>query len=269
MINRIAIFLLIFLTLGNTSCKTAYEEVRQSNDPEKILAAANKYFDEGDYLKSQGLYETIIPYYRGKTEAEDLFYRYSYSYYNQGDFNIASHYFNNYVKTFYNSPRKEEMAFMSAYSNYQLSPNYKLDQTPSEKAMIEMQTFINTYPSSPRIEECNALMDELRKKMEMKVYKQGKLYYDLKNYQAAMTSFNNMLKDYPETQRDEEVRYLIVKSSEELARNSIYEKMEARLKETIEKCDKYEQRYPSSDKLKELKEVKNYCNNELKRFINE
>lgn len=261
-------FILITLTLiGFSACKSTYEKVRNSNDPTKVLAAADEYYENEDYMKAQGLYEIVIPFYRGKKEAEELFYKYSYCYYNQGEYLLASHYFNNYVKTFYNSTRKEEVAFMSAYSNYRMAPNYKLDQTHSAKAIDELQTFINTYPSSPRVEECNELMDELRAKLERKSFHQGKLYYEMKNYQAAMTSFESTMKDFPETKRGKTIRFLILKSSEQLAKNSIYEKMQDRLNKTIELAEKYNDRYPDSENKGEVMKIIDFCNNELKRFI--
>ena len=266
---RFSLFVVLLNVLAFSGCKSAYEQVRSSNDPQKILAAAENYYDNEEYVKAQGLYELVIPFFRGKKEAEDLFYKYTYTFYNQGQYILAAHYFNNFVKTFYNSTRKEEMAFMSALSNYKMSPVYKLDQTPSEKAIDQLQLFINNYPNSPRVDECNKLMDELRAKMETKSFEQGKLYYNLKNYQAAMTSLESTLKDFPETSRDEEIRYLIIRSSEELAKNSIYEKMEERLENTIELCKKYTQRYSKTDKREELKKIVEYCNNELKRFTND
>lgn len=260
------LFAFILMT-GFIACKSAYEKVRTSNDPDTILKSANNYYAQEEYSRAQGLYEIVIPYYRGKKEAEDLFYKYTYCYYNQGDYLLASHYFNNFVKTFYNSTKKEEMAFMSAYSNYELAPSHELDQTSSAKAIDELQTFINTYPNSPRIEECNGLMDELRAKLEVKAFDQGKLYYDMKSYQAAMTSLENTLRDFPETKRGKKIRYLIVKSSEQLARNSIYEKMQERLNKTIALATKFNENYPDSDQKSEVEDIIKYCNNELKRFI--
>ncbi len=248
------------------SCKSSYEEVRTSNDPEKIKATADKYFDNKDYIKAQSLYELVIPFYRGKEEAEDLFYKYAYTYYNTEQYILAANYFNSFTKTFYNSPKKEELAYMSAYSNYLMSPNSKLDQSPTTRAIEELQTFINTYPNSPRVDQCNALIDEMRKKLENKAYNTAKLYYDLANYQSAVLSFENLIKDFPETNRKEEVRFLTIKSNHELAKNSIYEKKKVRLEDEIEKCNKFMARYPNSENIREVEQILTYCNNEIKRF---
>ncbi|NNE27474.1 MAG: outer membrane protein assembly factor BamD [Saprospiraceae bacterium] len=261
------IFLAVIIGLG--ACKSQFEEVRSSNDPTKILSAADKYYEEEDYLKAQTLYELIIPFYRGKKEAEELFYKYAYTYYYQDQYILAAHYFNNFTKTFYNSPLKEEMAFMSAYSNYQMSPSYKLDQTPSNDAINELQSFINTFPNSPRVDECNALIDEMRLKLERKAFETGKLYFQLEDYNSAVRAMENMLKDFPETKRAEEVRFLIAKGSYNLARNSIYEKTKERLEETIEQCDKFLKKYPESERVSEVNTIIENCKVELKRFTDD
>ena len=250
-----------------SSCKSVYEEVRTSNDPPKILETANKYYADEDYYKAQSLYELIIPFYRGKAEAEDIFYNYAYTYYNTDQFILASHYFNNFSTTFYNSPRKEETSFMSAYSNYRLSPNYKLDQQPTITAIEELQTFINSFPNSPKVDECNDLIDEMRAKLELKAVETGKLYFQLGDYQSATVSFENVLKDYPETSSKEEIRYLIVRSNHELAKNSIYEKMQERLEKTIEVSEDFQKRYTDSEYKNEISSIISYCRNELKRFV--
>ena len=267
--NRLLQFFLVLVVSLSVGCKSTFEKVRVSNDPELILKEANKYYQNEEYGRAQSLYEIIIPFYRGKKEAEDLFYKYTYSQYYQEEYILAAHYFNNFTTSFYNSPRKEEMAFMAAYSDYQMSPNPKLDQTASSQAIDKLQQFINTYPQSERIEECNKLMDELRYKLETKSVAEGKLYFDLRNYQSAMTSLQNTLKDFPETKSAEEINYLIVRSSEQLAKNSVYEKMQNRLDETINLSNKFNRKYPRSEYKAEVQATIDFCKNELKRFIND
>jgi len=261
------ILLLLGVVVFLGSCKSTYEQVRTSNDPAKILETANKFYEEEDYYKAQSLYELVIPFYRGKEEAQHIFYNYSYTYYNTEQYILAAHYFNTFTKTFYNSPNKEEMAFMSAFSNYKMSPSYKLDQTPTNRAIEELQTFINTFPNSPRVDECNTLIDEMRSKLEKKNYETGKLYYQIGDFQSASVSFENILKDFPESGKKEEVRYLIVKSNHSLAKNSIYEKQQERLESTVENGEKYLEKYPKSKNRQEVKTIIKYCKNELKRFV--
>lgn len=263
-----ALFLssIAMLFMITESCKSSYEQVRTSNDPERIFKAANEYFEKEDYYRAQSLYELVIPFYRGREEAEELFYNYAYTYYNTGQYLLAAHYFGNFTRTFYNSPKKEELAYMSAYSNYLMSPNFRLDQTPTETAIEELQTFINTYPSSPRVDECNELIDEMRMKLEKKAFESAKLYFELGNFQSAVVCFENLIKDFPETDRKEEIKYLTIKSSHELAKNSIYEKKRERLLEEVERCEKFLKKYPDSERSPEVRNIIAYCNNELKRF---
>ena len=264
--NSWQFFGLVLIIMIAGSCKSTYEVVRTSNDPELIMKTANEYYEKEDYFKAQSLYELVIPFYRGKKEAEDLFYKYAYTYYNSGQYILAAHYFRNFSKTFYNSPKREEVSYLSAYSNYLMSPNYKLDQGPTETAIEELQSFINSFPNSPRVDECNSLIDEMRMKLETKAFESAKLYYDLGNFQSAVVSFDNLIKDFPETERKEEIRFLSIKSGHELARNSIYEKKEERLESEIEKCNKYIDRYPESDRIEEVQDILAYCKNEIKRF---
>ncbi len=249
-----------------SACKSEFELLRTSNQPEKIYIAANKYYDEKDYDRAIALYDIIIQYYRGKQEAEDLFYRYAWAHYNQSDFILASTYFKNYASTFSNSPKKEEMEFMSAYSNYRLSPNYKLDQSYTTKAIEGFEQFINQFSQSERAQQANQLIDEMRRKLEQKSFEQGNLYYKIGEYQAAVTSFQNTLKDFPESKKVEEVRFLILRSSFILATNSIFEKKLERFNETLTHYQTFVKKHPKSKWSKEARSIEKETLAELKKL---
>lgn len=260
-----SLYILILATLL-TSCKSEFEVVRTSNNPERIYKRALRYYDAKDYDKAQALLELSIPNYRGKEEAEDLYFKYANTYYELGEYILAAHYFRSFAKTFYNSDMKQEAEFMSAYSNYQLSPNSKLDQTYTIKAIEEFQTFVNTYPRSPKVQDCNDLIDEMRVKLEQKAFDQGKLYYNIGQYQSAVKSFAKLLSEFPETSRGEEVRYLMLKSSFELAQKSVYEKKEERYEETISQYNKFKKKHAQSKYTAEVTQILENTENELKRL---
>jgi outer membrane protein assembly factor BamD len=237
------------------ACKSSFEEVRLSNDPERILNESIKLYDKGDFLRAQTLMEIILNQYRGTRQGEELFFKYAYTHYHLGNFQLAATYFTNFASTFAYSSFTEEADFMTAYSNFRMSPNYRLDQNSSELAINAFQDFANKYPESDRVPQCNELIDQLRVKMEEKAYAQGVLYYDLGQYQASITSFDNMLSEYPESSRAEYVRFLILKASVEYAARSVYDKRAERYEEAKIKYTDYANRYPTGKNRKEAKDL--------------
>ncbi|MDA9773861.1 outer membrane protein assembly factor BamD [Saprospiraceae bacterium] len=263
MIKKLIIaFPLLFVILF-TSCKTEYEKVRASGDPELMVKTADSYFKDEKFLQAQTLYEIVIPFYRGKEEAAEIFFKYAYTHYYLREYILASHYFKSFSTTYYSDENREEAMFMSAYSNYELSPNPKLDQSYSDVAIEAFQLFINTFPESERVTEANKLIDEMRDKMEVKSFSQGQLYLDIKQYEAAMVGFDNMLQEYPDSEMAEKARYLGIVASHELAKNSIYGKQVERYKDVLLRIDKYEKKHKKSSYRKELKTIKKDCNNKI------
>ena len=257
------IYIVVTVLLLATGCKSEFERIRTSGDPEMLLSKANAYYDDEQYLRAQTLYELAIPTFRGRKEAELISFRYAYTYYNMGSFLLASYYFKNFAQTFGASQYREEADFMAAYSNYELSPVYRLDQSYTEKAIEAFQEFVNQYPNSDRVNLVNNLIDEMRAKLEVKAYEAAKLYTDVGQYQSAIQSFDNLLKDFPDTDNAEEVRYLIVRSAYELASNSFVEYQRERYEVVLERGETYLQRYTNGEYSRE---VRNYVENSEKRL---
>ena len=247
----------------SVSCKSEFEKIRGSGDTDKIYAKAFEYYEQEEYLRAQTLLELIIPAYRGKPELEKVYFTYADTYYKLGKYIMANYYYKNFASTFPHSAQREEADFMAAYSNYQMSPGFRLEQTYTEKAIDDLQLFVNTYPNSPRLKECNRLIDEMRLKLEKKNYEEGILYYNLRQYQAATTTLENLLKDFPETSNAEQVRYYIAKANYLLAENSIFEKQEERYKKTVAYAKDYLEKFKDNSNYNE---VKSFYNNSVKKL---
>lgn len=259
-------FIAVTLLVFSSGCKTEFEQIRISGDPKLLYEKGMEYYQKGDYLRAQTLLELAIPSYRGRKEGEDLFFTYAYTQYYLGKYILAAYYFENFANSFGASLNREEAEYMAAYSHYQLSPNYRLDQTYTQKAIEEFQEFANAYPSSDRIDRVNILIDEMRRKLERKAFANAELYYNLRQYQSAIQSFDNLLKDFPETLEAEKVRYLIVKSNYLLADNSVLDKRAERFRDTIEAYENFVRKYPESSFLKELEKIMESVNNKLKEL---
>jgi len=177
-----------------------------------------------------------------------------------GDYIMAGLYFREFVKTFPSSQLAEECQFQSAYCYYKLSPNPRLDQTDTENAISEFQLFINLFPNSSKVEDATRMMDELRNKLVEKAYLNAKLYFDLgtymgNNYKAAVITAQNTLKEFPDTKYREELSFLILESKFIQAVNSVEEKKEERLRDTIDEYYSFINEYPNSKYLKKAERI--------------
>ena len=263
---KVLLFAVLASTLSTYSCKTEFEKVRTSTDAELIYKESMKYYEQEEYLRAQTLFELILNSFRGSAKAEDLSFKYAYTHYYLNSFLLAAHYFENFANTFTSSDRREEAEFMKGYSNYLLSPSYRLDQQYTQKAIDQFQLFVNTYPNSDRASRCNTLIDECRAKLEKKGFEQGKLYFDLRDYASSVHSFENLLKDFPESANAEEVRFLVLKSAFLLAENSFYEKQQERYEEAIEKYQDFVKKFPSSSYKAEAQDMLRRSRAKLKTF---
>lgn len=253
--KKTLVFTIIGLSILLSSCKSEFEKIRASGDVDRIYKQALAYYDNEEYQKAQTLFELVISSFRGKREAEEIYYKYAYTYYKLEQYILASYYFKNFANTYAASDLREEAEFMSAYSNYQLSPTFRLDQKYSEEAIDGFQLFINTFPNSERVPECNRLIDLLRKKLERKAYESALLYFDLREYQAAIQSFDNVLKDFPDTENAEQIRYMSIRSAYLLAKNSFVEKQKERFEEAESRASEFLARYPDSRFKKEAANI--------------
>jgi outer membrane protein assembly factor BamD len=263
-----SILTLFFVALIAFGCKSEFETIRTSGDASLWLKKANEYYDAEEYQRAQTLYELTIAPYRGKAEAEQIAYRYAYTYYYTGQYVLASYYFKNFASTYGGSSLKEEGDFMTAYSNYRLSPVYRLDQSYSVKAIEGFEEFANRYPNSERLNEANLLIDEMRAKMEKKDFESAKLYVDISRYESAQQSFENVLKDYPETSRAEEIRYLMATSQYEYARQSYITRQVERYEKAVELATTFLKRYPQSEYRSEVEDVVTKSQTKLKELEN-
>jgi len=238
-------FLIILTALTLLSCNT-YNKLLKSDNSEEKLKAALEYYESGSYFRTLQLLESVLPAYRGTSQAEKIYYYYAYAHYHQGDYLVAAYHFQTLAKTLPNSQYAEESMFMSAYCKYLYAPEYNLDQTTTKEAIQEMQLFINKFPKSSRVTEANKLIDEMRAKMEFKAFDNAKLYVTLEEYQAAVVALQNVVRDFPGTKFTEEAMFLIVKSWYLYAAGSIVEKQKERYEKAKEAYNLFISEFPES-----------------------
>jgi len=146
-----------------SSCSD-YQKALKSEDVAVKFVQASKMYDAGKYSKAIRLYEQMAPTFRGKPQAEKMFYEYSQSLYKTKQYYLAGYQFESFASSYPKSEKIQEASFLGAKCFTQLSPTYSLDQTDTYKAIDKLQTFIDRYPESTYLPEANVMVKALREK---------------------------------------------------------------------------------------------------------
>jgi outer membrane protein assembly factor BamD len=263
-----------FVLLFISSCGE-YNKILKSSDANLKYEYAKKYFNQGKFSRSATLFEDVFRLYRASARGEETLYLLAQSYYNMKDYLTASEYF----KTYYTSYPKGEYAefarFYSAYGLYLESPDARLDQSDTYKAMQQFQDFLEIYPQSERKEEAEQLLFKLQEKLALKELISVKLYYNLGNYLvyssfpggnylSCVITAQNAIRSYPYSVLREDFMYYTFKSKYEMAVQSVEDKKEFRYRDVVDEYFSYANEYPEGKYLKEIKKLYDNIEIELK-----
>ncbi len=254
--KRITFIVLIIVATLAQSCKSKFEKLKASNDNAKKYQEGVRLYTKKDYTKALVLFDDLVERYRGLSEAEDLYYYYSYTHYKLRDYVTARYHFKIFADTYPSSPKAEECRFMAAYCFYLESPTFSLDQANTIKAIDALQLFINLYPKSDRGQEAAKLIQDLRDKLEIKSFENAKMYLEIGDYKSAVIAFSNSMRDYPDTKFAEEMEFMMIKSQYLYAKNSFENKQEERFLEAILLYNEFTESYPGSKFAKEAEQLK-------------
>ncbi len=257
--NILAILAVLF---AFASCGE-YQKILKNPDPNFKLKKAIEYYDAAMYSRTITLLTDVIPSFRGTREAESINYYYAMAHYKIGDNTMASHYFKSFANAFPMSKHSEEFLFLAAYTKYLDSPRTTLDQQATRDAIKEFQVFANRYPGSSRVAEANKLIDELRVKLERKIYDQGLLYLNIGDYLGAITTFNNLIIDYPDSVFLEDAYFNIVSANYEFASQSIRERQVERFNKVVTAHKELVKNFPQSKYLARSERLYNSAKSQL------
>ena len=262
-------YIIIALVSGSvlTSCGE-YNKVLKSTDYEYKYEAAKSYFGKGQNTKAAAILEELITILKGTDKAEESLYMLGMTYYNQGDFITASHYFSTYYNTYPRGTYTEQARFYSGKALFLDTPEPRLDQSSTYKAIQELQMFMEYFPASNRHQEAQQMIFDLQDKLVMKDYMAARLYYDLgsytgnssysttgSNYLACIVTAQNALKDYPYTKLREDISILLLRAKYDMAKESVEEKKEERMRDAIDEYYAFKNEFPESKYIKEVENI--------------
>ena len=204
-----------------------YNKMLKSTDYELKYDYAKKAFERKKYMQAATLLEELVAIFKGTDRAEESLYLLARSYY------------------------------------------LNKDQTGTYRAIDEMQRFLDYFPNSERAKQAQDIIFELQDKLVYKELLNAQLYYNLgnymgNNYQSAIITAQNALKEYPYTRYKETLSMLILKSKYQEAVQSIEEKKPERFRDVIDEYYSFINDYPSGEYSKEAENIFKVANKYVK-----
>jgi outer membrane protein assembly factor BamD len=259
---RISGFLLGALLL--CSCGE-YNKVLKLTDYQAKFEYAKKYFEQGKFGRSATLLEEVVPVSRNSQRGEEALFLLARSYYEMKDYQTASEYFKSYYTSYPKGEYTELARFYSAYGLYLDSPDPRLDQSDTYKAMQQFQEFLDLYPMSERKEDAQKSLFELQEKLALKELLAIRLYYNLGdyllipfaggNYLSCIITAQNAIRAYPFSKYREEMMYYMFRSKYEIAVKSVDEKKEFRYRDVMDEYFSYLNEYPEGKYVNDVKKL--------------
>ena len=240
----------------------------KSTDYELKYSYAKKYFNAKQYSKSATLLDELVTIFKGTAYAEESLYLLAQSYYGQKDYQTASQYFETYYTTYPKGEFTELSRFYSGYGLYLDSPDPRLDQSQTYKAIEQLQLYLEYYPQSERAEEAQNIMFELQEKLAYKELMATRLYFNLgtymgNNFQSCVITAQNALKNYPYSKYREEFMFLIIRAKYELALVSVEEKLQGRYRDVVDEYYNYMNEYPEGNYVKQVTKFYDYASKRI------
>ena len=239
------LFYIMFVFLFIPSCNE-YQKLLRSEDIKIKYQKAENYFENEEFRRASGLFEQILPKYRGKPQAERITFFYAKSLLEIKNYVLAAYQFESFIKAYPISQKVEEAAYLEAYCFYKQSPKFSLDQEQTVEAIDKLQNFINFYPYSENLDIANEHVQELRLKLEEKAFEIAKQYNTIRDHGSAITVLNSFIIDYPGTPYREDALFYLFDSSYKIAVNSIPSKKLERLNNAKKVYEELINEYPDS-----------------------
>ena len=124
-----------------------YQKVLKSDDYNYKYTKAVAYYEAEDFNRAMPLFNELSTILKGTARMQEVSYYFAYCHYSNGDYLMAAYLFKSYTQNYPSNKHTEECAYMSAYCYYLEAPVYSLDATNTQKAIKELQGFVDRYQS--------------------------------------------------------------------------------------------------------------------------
>ena len=227
--------------LKYTTPKEAFEKGKNALDRKRWLTAI-------DYFKG------VFDYGRTNEFADDAQFYLGKAYMGNKEYLLAIAEYARFVALYRNDARAKEAEFDIVMAYYKQSPSFELDQTDTEKALVQMNAYVQRYPNDSSTADINRMITELKEKLAQKAFYNARNYEQRGLYIAAVTAYQKILADHPGSSWGDDALLGAVRSQNLYAERSVVEKQKERYQEALRYYNRLLELFPNTT-LKVLAEA--------------
>jgi outer membrane protein assembly factor BamD len=238
------ILVIIILSLTVWGCGSSVDTSNYT--PSQRQAYAMKLYNDENYLDAIQEFQAIILQYPGNAVVDSAQYYLAESRYQRGEYILGAYEFSKLIKTMPASKLIPDAQFMLADCYYELSPDFRLDQQYTKKAIEEFQAFIDFFPTNEKVKEAEKKINELNDKLAHKEYNTANLYNIMGDNESAIIYYTKVVDDYHDTQYAPLALYDEINLLVSIDKNN----------KALEEIGKFLERYPDNKRSEELQKLK-------------
>ena len=173
----------------------------ENMDDKTAFRYLNEKYEAGKYVDASEGFDFFTLNFSGSAYVDSAQYLLGMCHYNLKEYLLAADSFEELHRRFPRSKLVPEAMYMVGESYYKLSPKYQLDQSYTEKAIDNLQGFIDYFPThTESVQKAQNLIDLCREKIAHKEYANGIIYLKMKDYGSAIIYFRQVIDMYYDTE---------------------------------------------------------------------
>lgn len=247
--------LLLTLTLAVLLSACAGSGRLRYDTPEEAFNKGLAEFEDGDFERATEYLQGVFDFGRTHQWAADAQLLLARAYRQNEEFLLAANEYTRFTQIYRSDPRIPDAEYELAMTYYDRSPHYRLDQTDTERAIVQFQLFIERYGSNPLVADAQSRITELRGKLAQKQIHTAQLYERREYYNAAAVSYEAAFDRFYDTEYADDALLGAMNAYYEYALLSIQVRQKERLEKAEENYDRLIQIFPDSPLVKEAEAI--------------
>lgn len=252
--RRIHLSAFLLLAVFAAGCQSV-QNILKSGRPELAYEHGKKFYEKKKWNKAAMLFEAAAPYYIATPQQDSISFMYAYCKFRNREYGVAGSELDLFRRNFPHSVFLEEAEALLAQCYFFMAPEPTKDQSMTVQAIVASNEYLEHYPEGAYVDEFRTVDSVLTDRLHDKAYLDAYTYYKIRRYKSAIVAFKNALKRYPQTKHREQIMYLIVESSYELAANSVASKQTDRYLSMLDSYYTFLAEFPGSGHMRGLERM--------------